>query len=473
MSCKKDKFLLDPYAQVSFSQDSVLFDTVFTTIGSTTKAIRVINNNNQKINIKSLFLNNGNSSAFTLNVDGLPGKVFSDIEIDANDSIYIFIQVYVNPTNINSPLIISDKIVFQINDSEQSIYLEAWGQDAYYHFPTNAIQYKDGFLPYSIISNTNNSITTWNNDKPHVIYGWLVVDSTQTLIINQGVKVYMHQNASLWVYRYGTLKINGTKNNEVIFQGDRREIEYIDKPGQWDRILINEGSVNNSINYAIIKNGFIGIQASLYPFYNPNTNSISYDMMAQKKLSLTNSIIQNTNGVGLYAEAFNISGGNNVICNTQEYTLYLSLGGKYNFTHCTFANYWSQSQRSKSTLYINNFSGSTGFDLDSCNFRNCIIDGSFSNEIDFNLSNLANANYLFSNSLIKTTTNTNTPNFSQCRVNQSSAFINPSGYDFKLSQGSSAINFNSPSAISDALFYPFDINLNSRTVSPDAGAYEY
>ena len=90
-SCKKEVgFITDKNSKLNFSEDTVLFDTVFTTIGSTTRQIRVRNMNKQKINISSVRLQNGNSSMFTLNVDGTPGKSVSDVEILAQDSIYIF-----------------------------------------------------------------------------------------------------------------------------------------------------------------------------------------------------------------------------------------------------------------------------------------------------------------------------------------------------------------------------------------------
>jgi hypothetical protein len=187
-SCKKDKLITDSSAKLQFSQDSVLFDTVFTTIGSSTKNIRVRNKNNQRIKISSIQLQGGTASPFIINVDGSPGKSFTDIEIAANDSMYIFIQVNVNPTNTNSPLIISDALVFSVNGNQQTVQLEAWGQDAYYHRPTDAIKFKDGtYFPYSTISTQTPATVTWPNDKPHVIYGYLVVDEKQKLIINQGL----------------------------------------------------------------------------------------------------------------------------------------------------------------------------------------------------------------------------------------------------------------------------------------------
>jgi hypothetical protein len=162
ISCKKDKLLTDPSARVSFSQDSVLFDTVFTTIGSATRQIRVRNLNSQKINISSVRLEQGSSSPFIMNVDGVSGKEVKNVEILANDSVFIFIQVNVNPTNALSPLIIQDKMLFDINGNQQSVALEAWGQDAHYHYPNKAIQYQTGFLPYSTVSSLTTAVTvTW------------------------------------------------------------------------------------------------------------------------------------------------------------------------------------------------------------------------------------------------------------------------------------------------------------------------
>ena len=53
---------------------------------------------------------------------GLAGLV-SDVEIAANDSIYIFIQVNVNPNNASSPMIITDAINFVVNGNSQIVLL--------------------------------------------------------------------------------------------------------------------------------------------------------------------------------------------------------------------------------------------------------------------------------------------------------------------------------------------------------------
>lgn len=470
-SCKKDKIIVDSGAKVQFSQDSILFDTVFTTTGSSTKNIRVRNKNSQRIKISSIQLQGGSTSPFIINVDGAKGISFTDIEIAANDSMYIFIQVNVNPNNAASPLIISDAIKFTVNGNEQSVYLEAWGQDAYYHHPTNAIKFKNGtYLGYSLVSEATNTTVIWNNDKPHVIYGYLVVDSTQKLIINAGVRVYLNYKASLWVFRYGEIKVLGQKGNEVIFTGARRDKDYADEPGQWDRIWINEGSVNNEINYAIIKNGYIGVQAELF---GNNFNE-------PRRLKITNTKIQNMSLWGFYGLAYNVYGGNNVFSNCQEHSVNLTLGGKYTFLHCTFANFWEKEKtRDKPTININNYTSSQVLPLDSAYFGNCIVDGKLGNEINLDLNysdNNFQPNFVFSNCWLKTTNNTsNATNYvGDIRVGSTSiVFNNPSDYNFQAPTANGIRGFTHAKALSDILKFPTDLNAVTRnTVSVTIGAYE-
>lgn len=472
VSCKKNKLIEDPSAKVDFSADSVMFDTVFTTAGSTTRQIRVINNNDQRIKISSINLKGGTSSPFFLNVDGSPGRSFGEVEIDANDSLFIFIQVNVNPNNSNSPLVISDAIELVVNGNTQSVYLEAWGQDAYYHKPTNAIKFVNGgYLPYTLIAPGTNTTVTWPNDKPHVIYGWLVVDSSQTLIIDPGVKVHFHQNAGLWVYRYGTLKVNGTYGNEVVFQGDRLEPYMQDEPGQWDRIWINEGSINNSINYAIIKNGFIGVQTEL----------LFSNFSEPRRLKITNTKIQNMKKWGMYNLAFNVSGANNVFCNCKEYCLAMVAGGNATFIHSTFANFWTKDSRETPCVHIDNHAGSQQIPLDTCYFGNCLIDGSTPNELELDIvttNTLFPPKHKFSYSFIRTNSNlsSNPTVFINCNPNgTSNSFDDPALYKFELGASSGAKNLpNNPTTIGDASLFPLDLKNNSRLLDaqPDAGAYE-
>jgi len=474
-SCKKDKLILDSSAKVQFSQDSVLFDTVFTTIGSSTRNIRVRNKNDQPIKISSIYLLNGNASQFIINVDGSPGRTFSDIEIAANDSMYIFIQVNVNPNNANSPLIISDAIKFTVNGNEQTVYLEAWGQDAYYYRPTDAIKFKDGsYLAYSRVSELDNAVVTFNNDKPHVIYGYLVVDSTQKLIINAGARIFLNNKAGLWVFRYGELNVNGQKNNEVIFTGARREKDFIDEPGQWDRIWINEGSVNNYINYAIIKNGTIGVQAELL-----GGAGVVF-ATEPRRLKITNTRIFNMSIWGFYGLGYNVYGANNAFSNCQEHSVNLALGGKYTFIHCSFANFWNREKtREKPTLNISNHVEDFILPLDSAYFGNCIVDGSFASEINLDLdyTNAAmQPKFTFSNCWLKTNMNTSDVNkFINVTAGSSSIhFTGPGSNDLHAPTETAIRGYSTTTASAHASLFPLDLDAIPRntTNSITIGAYE-
>ncbi|MDQ3048731.1 MAG: hypothetical protein M3R27_14370, partial [Bacteroidota bacterium] len=236
-SCKKDQVLTE--GDVTLSTDSVLFDTVFTTVGSTTKIFKIFNNNSQPINISKIALATGSISQFRINVDGVSNFAFSDVEIMAGDSLFVFVQVTVDPTGVNSPMLIRDSIIFETNGNIQDVNLIAIGQDVYLHKPNLPV----GNPFYSII--TCNDV--WTSDKPHLIFGYAVVDSNCTLTMDQGTRVHLVNRGVLWVYRDGTLIVDGFKNNEVTFQGARLEPEYKELPGQWGKIWLSSLSKNNVI----------------------------------------------------------------------------------------------------------------------------------------------------------------------------------------------------------------------------------
>ncbi|NTW32469.1 MAG: hypothetical protein HGB12_07575 [Bacteroidetes bacterium] len=459
-SCKKDKILSDTSAKLSFSKDTVFFDTVFTTVGSTTKQLKIFNTYNQRIKISSIRLADGANSNFTLNIDGIASNNVNDIEIEANDSIFIFVKVTVNPNNSNSPLVISDSLIFETNGNIQQIQLVAWGQDAYYHTPNH---FAPNFPAYSIIE--CNAI--WTNDKPHVIYGYAVVDSACTLTIKENARIYFHKNSVLWVYKEGTLKIEGTLDNPVTFQGDRLEQSYKDIPGQWGKIWLSAGSKNNEINHAIIKNGIIGIHVDTTAT-NPT----------QPTLKIENTIIENMSGAGILAQGSWVEAKNCVIANCGQYAVVFNIGGKYDFRHCTIGNYWSYSSRQTQSLVLNNYYEDVDHNiqirnLENAYFGNCIIYGSIEEEIVLNKYPSAGVfNYKFENCLLKTKLNTGDASFfSNCIVNSDPAFTDISKNDYSLTSGSAAINKGN---VSIGQGVPFDILNHNRTidVAPDIGAYE-
>ena len=271
-------------AKLEFSADTVLFDTVFTTISSSTRSFTVRNTTGAPMEV-DIALAGGKQSYYSINVDGMAGTEFHDVEIPAHDSIFVFVKVNIDPTNQNTPYLVTDSIIFYQKNCTQSVQLVAFGQDAHFIVPNHG----SASIPYRIIAHTNEHVH-WTNDKPWVIYGWAVVDSLGKLTIDPGTKVYVHHGGGIWVYRYGNIHVNGTLDNPVTITGDRLEPFFANDYAQWNALWINEGSEDNLIENAIISNASYGIHLESLEEYTGN------------KTIINNSVIHNNQVMGIRAE---------------------------------------------------------------------------------------------------------------------------------------------------------------------------
>ena len=458
-SCRKEDVIdTSPSITLGFSSDTLIFDTVFSTIGSITEAIRVYNPSDNKVNISSIRLAKGNNSRYSINVDGEEGRVFNDVEIRGNDSIYIFAKVTIDPNDDTNPFIVTDSILFETNTNLQDVDLVAWGQNARYILWDTDVP---GLPRYKIVAGENVD-TTWTNDLPIVVYGYAVVDSTGRLTIEEGTNVHFHNGSGLWVYKGGSLKVDGSEDNPVYFQGDRLEDFYSDLPGQWDRIWINEGAVDNEINYAVIRNGFIGLQLETLQEYMGN------------QLFLNNTIIENMSGAGILTRYYFVAAQNCVIANCGQYAMALTLGGGYDFRHTTIGNYWRYGIRNTESVYLNNYF----IDQDNqvvpfpffANIANTVIYGNQKEELVLDDS-LGEFNYTFDHCLIKTELNiAQDTNFKSVIKNEDPLFVDPS---VNMLQPDSLSPLIGAGSIEVANTVPFDINGNDRTARPDIGAYQW
>ncbi len=459
VSCNKQNFLTDSNVSLNFSTDTVMFDTVFSTFGSTTKQLRVYNHYNQPVKITSIRLGKGNSTGFRLNIDGITGNEARDIEIPPKDSLYIFVEVTVNPTGQNQPMVIQDSIIFNTNGKEQDVDLVAYGQDVH-------------LFRKAIIGSQ-----TWTADKPYLIYDYLAVDSLETLTIEAGTQIYLHKKALFLVA--GTLHVNGEKDNEVIFQGDRLEDLYKELPGQWGLLAFTPGSHDNSMNHTIIKNGTLGMQIGLYDdFHYPD-------------LKITNSTIKNISAIGIYAFGAQIEAENLVIANCGSYALSIWRGGSYSFTHCTIGNYWSAfTNRSDPSLVISNYvyiqnpetkeNERWEDNLTSAYFGNSIIYGNLANEVEIASRNTSQMNYLFDHCLLRVNTDStsveDTVHFNDIIINKDPRFIKPvANYEEPVNLQLDTLSpAKDTGSIQIGSTVPYDYNGNSRLQdkAPDLGAYE-
>ena len=143
-ACKKDILENDQSATLNFSTDTITFDTVFASIGSITKTLTVYNNNNFGVQT-DIELKGSSAGHFRMNIDGIAGNNQSNIEIPAKDSIFIFLEVTIDPSLINTtPYILTDSLVFTTGTKQQDVDVVAWGQDAYFHTADTSGQIIDG-----------------------------------------------------------------------------------------------------------------------------------------------------------------------------------------------------------------------------------------------------------------------------------------------------------------------------------------
>lgn len=470
-SCKKDVLLTDSNAKLNFSTDTILFDTVFASIGSVTKNFRVYNPYDEVLKISSIRLANGAASLFRVNVNGIPGTSFSDIEIRGGDSIWVFVEVTVNPNNQSLPYVVQDSLIFETNGNIQDIDLVAWGQNAHFFI---AKKESPNLPPYVIIDTNLNSTITWDKNLPYVIYGgFAVVDSSTTLIITEGTQIHFSNAGGLWIYKSGTLKVQGTKDKPVVFQGLRRETALQEEPGQWDRIWINDGGIHE-IDYAVIKNGFIGLQLETL-----------FDPALPVFLKLTNTQIRNMSGLGILARNFKVDGWNDVISNCGSYNAAFTIGGEYDFTHCTFANFWNFGQRTTPVMYLNNYTtDQAGQDvpvpMTKAEFKNCIIYGNNDNELELDFKTGALNNHVFRNCIIKADGNTPTTDLSHfplIYLNNNPQFKNTFNNDLTLDTLAFAREKGDFSLINQSAIPPMNIDISGVTrplggTQPDLGAFE-
>ena len=497
-SCRNDFEFSPSTGNLEFARDTVYLDTVFTNIGSSTYNLKVYNRSDEDIVIPTIQLENGVGSYYRMNIDGTTGladdqegKFFEDVELLANDSLYIFIETTIDIealSNSDIQFLYTDRILFDSGNNQQDVDLVTLVKDAVFIYPnrdeeTNIIE----TLTFDVDGDGNPDETTlqgrfledeeltFTNEKPYVIYGYAGVGNGQTLTMEPGVRVHFHAESGIIVTQGGTLSINGDLStdqdlleNEVILEGDRLEPLYEDIPGQWGTIWLFDGSINNTINHATIKNATIGV-LSEFGQNDPNA-----------KLNITNSQIYNTSSFGILGNATSITAENVVINNSGQSSFAGTFGGVYNLTHCTIANYWNNSFRQYPALLINDFTvdenNTIYTNTTEANINNCIVYGNDNPE--FLLENEgAEFTFKFNNCLLRFNNSSldgsgnydfdDITNYEGNRFNLDPDFEDPFENLMRIGSDSDANGIGSP-----AFLITEDILGETRVSPPDAGAYK-
>lgn len=464
LSCTKTDRILTGNNAVSYSTDTLSFDTVFTSVASFTTQLKIYNNQKEKITLSSVRLEKGDKSYFHINVNGFEGNNVKSVEIAPNDSIYVFATVNVDPTSEDVPFVISDKLISTLNGTEYELPFIAYGQNAHY--------LKDSIL----------QTTTWLTDKPYVLLGqYLIIDEAQTLTIPAGCRIYV--NATTRIYVDGTVKAIGTKQDSIVIQGDRLDRKYFGNegyPGEWGGFYFTSISGGNVFDHVVLKNCGNGTRfgnASVTPAAIQMNIDSQSQMTNDYALRMYNTRIENSIGHGLLCFTSTVYAENCLINTCGASALAIFQGGVYNFNHCTFANYGTNkvSHIDQPTVGILNY-----FPIDDVNYisgalqqtslRNCVIWGSLETELLIDKRDTAPYELTLENCLVKV--KDGIPAYvtqQNCIVNEDPQFENYQDWNYRPKAGSPLIDKGvvlSPPVTTD-------IDGNQRSALPDIGCYEF
>ena len=477
-SCNDEVFSTDPTHRLAFSADTINFNVVFSTVTSSTQRIVVRNHHNRALRIGDIFLKGGANSDFRVNVNGSvsANNHFSNIEISARDSMFIFVNVNVAESQQNDKFRIEDHLVFNTNGTIQQIVLEAYGQDV-------------EFLRGVVIQND----TILTADRPYVIFDRLEIVAGKTLTLEPGTRLFFHNNANLIVR--GNLIAEGTAANPIVMRGNRFDnvqsrnvipfpIPYNFISGQWGGIYLL-GNGNHSMRYVHMNSGQVGVFLSANVAHIPSPSEMP-------SLEISNSRIHNFLFYGLHVQNADVIVANTEISNTGSYTVFLN-GGTHIFVHTTIANFFNSGanavqprsrNHSEPAVMIMNLNRSAPMRAE---FLNSAIAGSIDTE--FSLATRFPEEFagVFRDTYIKRSP-LELPQFSNIRwykqgdtIFQSTVlnFSRNQFYNFAPDSASPLIRLADPAVINEPRFahfnLQFDLNGNSRTENdrPTAGAFEW
>lgn len=457
--------------RLSFSADTIAFDTLVSTIPSSTKTLYVFNNNGDGIRINTIQLESGAASHFRVNVDGrfLTEGSWNDFEVLRNDSLIVRIEMTPPEAGSNEPLYFSDKLHFRLeNGATQTVVLTGGSIDAY-------IQ-KGG-----LIIEENSTLLT---DKPYVIYDSLVVKEGAVLTLSEGTTLMFHDKAALHVY--GKLQVEGTIEKPVVLRGDRMDhmfdyLRYDNTPSRWEGIIIHQGSYGNELFQCDLHSSRFGIICEDTEQEKPDE--------ANPSVTLDCCILHNIGGDGLQLNNCVSSVTNTQISNTLGHTVNIN-GGSHTFVYCTLAQFYPFSGNIGDGLHLASCEDGSNYGLlRKALFINCVITGYGQDVImGENIPTDGSSEYLFHHSFLNTPAVDDEEHFVGCIFDQDkkkgeedklvrqdnfTAFDTKNFiYDFTPKAESKIRSLADPNYIGMPAFDRLGV---SRTAdeAPDAGCYEY
>ncbi len=311
-SCIEDGFTTSSSDVLAFNKDTVAFDTVITLQGTATKQMVVYNRSKKQISISSIKVAGlTDKGHFYLNVDGIRGDEFHNVEIRGNDSIYIFIEAKLDEMEQNTPTLLEDRLEFETNGVNQSVLLTAWGQDV--------IRLSGDTIA------RNRRLTA---DKPYLIYDTVYVSERATLTIDPGATLLFHDKAAMRCA--GKMLANGTAEAPITFRGDRLDrivgsTSFDIMSGQWGGIIFTPPTMGNVLKHVVMKGSSIGMHCSA----NGDTTHCA--------LKLVNCVLTNSASTCLATATCYVQAIGTEFSDAAEEVTYFA-GGKVLASQCTFTN---------------------------------------------------------------------------------------------------------------------------------------
>ena len=380
-----ESFSNDPNFRLTFSKDTIAFDTLISTIPSSTKTLYAFNNNGNGMRINTIQLEKGANSRFRVNVDGryLADGIWHGFEVLKHDSLVIRIEMTPPEVGSTEPLYFEDKLHFLLeNGATQTVVLSGGSIDAY-------IQ-KGGLVIEEDV--------TLMTDKPYVIYDSLVVREGVTLTLTEGTTLMFHDKAALHVY--GRLLIEGTLDEPVVLRGDRMDhmfdyLLYDNTPSRWEGIIIHKGSFGNEFYQCDLHSSCFGIIVEDTEQLVPDESNPS--------VTLDCCVLHNIGGDGLQLNNCVSKVTNTQISNTLGHTVNIN-GGNHTFIYCTLAQFYPFTANHGDALHLaSSADGGEYGSLRKAHFINCVITGYGEDVImGENIPQDGSCNYVFHHCFLNT-----------------------------------------------------------------------
>ncbi len=444
--CISDDFTDSPTDLLTFSTDTLRFDTVFTDLGTPTARLKVFNKASKSINISRISMRS-DDGIFSMNVDGQSGKVFENVEIRANDSIFVFVECYIDENADIRPFKVEGMLDFLTNGVTQTVTLEAYGQNV-----------------RRLRGVTIDSDVTFTDEMPYVVFDTLRIAEGATLTLRPGTRLLFHDKGMLQVD--GRLLAVGEVGKMIAMRGDRLDNVLPDAgyeilAGQWQGVRFAPGSFGNRMEFVEMQSTVDGVVVD------------SCGILDRNKLTLVNSWLHNSQGNVLRSSHAWVDAYGCCFSDAGEGVVKLS-GGVHNFVQCTLANYYLFAISPESILSLSHVSRE-----DSSGVSNPLMKANFSNSIIYGITSPLSPGELdgtdvYMHNVLLGVSGSDDDHFISCLWDEDPEFETIRDkyiFNYRLKEDSPAIGAGNPVFVTSECLFDMDGIYRLEWGNPSLGAY--